>query len=184
MTTPGKCVPINSNEHGTKNLITSEQNNDCLNYNNPGESCGLGNVDKLTPVNRDGKHLSDAKLRRLEKNRISARECRKRKKEANQVMEEEIERLESENLTLRLQLHVGIEADESTRQEQERLTQLITELLMVCHLFLHYSFYFLACKTNPPIRIAHQSKLFSLLFSSHIVTRYSPAGPRLKYTTF
>merc|ERR1712238_311422 len=66
----------------------------------------------------------------LEKNRISARECRKRKKEANQVMEEEIERLESENLTLRLQLHVGIEADESTRQEQERLTQLITELLM------------------------------------------------------
>jgi bZIP transcription factor len=50
--------------------------------------------------------LSEKKLRRLEKNRLSARECRRRKREATQDMEQEICRLEGENLKLRLQLRV------------------------------------------------------------------------------
>eukprot|EP00978_Attheya_sp_CCMP212_P041951 scaffold247776_cov31-Attheya_sp.AAC.1 len=49
-------------------------------------------------------HLSEKKLRRLEKNRLSARECRRRKREAAQDLEREINVLEGENLRLRLQL--------------------------------------------------------------------------------
>ena len=60
----------------------------------------------LPPLRRDGQQLTDKKLRRLEKNRISARECRRKKREAAQNMEREINVLESENLRLRLQLQV------------------------------------------------------------------------------
>lgn len=57
-------------------------------------------------VGKDGAPLSEKKLRRLEKNRLSARECRRRKKEATEVMERQINLLEGENLRLRLQLQV------------------------------------------------------------------------------
>jgi hypothetical protein len=50
--------------------------------------------------------LSEKKLRRLEKNRLSARECRRRKREATENMERQINLLEGENLRLRLQLQV------------------------------------------------------------------------------
>lgn len=55
---------------------------------------------------KDGKALSDKKLRRLEKNRLSARECRRRKREATENLEREIYMYEGENLRLRLQLQV------------------------------------------------------------------------------
>ena len=51
--------------------------------------------------------LSEKKLRRLEKNRLSARECRRRKREATEDMESEIYTLEGENVRLRLQLRVS-----------------------------------------------------------------------------
>ena len=54
----------------------------------------------------NGQELSEKKLRRLEKNRLSARECRRRKREATEQMERQINVLESENLRLRLQLQV------------------------------------------------------------------------------
>ena len=54
----------------------------------------------------NGQDLSEKKLRRLEKNRLSARECRRRKREATEQMERQINVLESENLRLRLQLQV------------------------------------------------------------------------------
>lgn len=57
-------------------------------------------------LNRDGKQLSEKKLRRLEKNRLSARECRRRKREATENLERQINVLEGENLRLRLQLQV------------------------------------------------------------------------------
>ena len=71
-------------------------------------SCGTkrSSVEVLAPLNREGKNLSAKKLRRLEKNRISARECRRKKREAAQNLEREINLLESENLRLRLQLQV------------------------------------------------------------------------------
>ena len=59
---------------------------------------------KRSALNRS--NLSEKKIRRLEKNRLSARECRRRKKEAAQQLEQEIHLLERENLRLRLQLKV------------------------------------------------------------------------------
>ena len=63
------------------------------------------------PANRsnrkDGEQLSEKKLRRLEKNRLSARECRRRKREATENMERQINLLNAENLRLRLQLQVS-----------------------------------------------------------------------------
>ena len=50
--------------------------------------------------------LSEKKKRRLEKNRLSARECRRRKKEATENLERQINLLNAENLRLRLQLQV------------------------------------------------------------------------------
>jgi hypothetical protein len=85
---------------------------------------------KRPPSPDDGKgQLSEKKLRRLEKNRLSARECRRRKREATENLQREINVLEGENLRLRLQLQIGEEAEESLNQEQEKLTEGLTALL-------------------------------------------------------
>jgi hypothetical protein len=73
----------------------------------------------------DRSNLSEKKLRRLEKNRMSARECRRRKKEAAQQLEQEIRLIEKENLSLRLQLKIGEEGELSSIQEAEKLTEAI-----------------------------------------------------------
>jgi hypothetical protein len=78
---------------------------------------------------KDGKMLSEKKLRRLEKNRLSARECRRRKREATENLERQINVLEGENLRLRLQLQIGEEAEDSRLRDQEKLTQDIDDLL-------------------------------------------------------
>ena len=62
----------------------------------------------LAPLNREGKNLSEKKIRRLEKNRLSARNCRRKKKEYTQNLQREMNILEGENLRLRLQLQVCI----------------------------------------------------------------------------
>lgn len=66
----------------------------------------------------------EKKLRRLEKNRLSARECRRRKREATENVEQQIRQLEAENLRLKLQLQIGDEAEEKDLKAQ---TKLITE---------------------------------------------------------
>lgn len=73
--------------------------------------------------------LTDKKLRRLEKNRVSARECRRRKREAAESMVHEISALEAENVQLRLQLQIGQEAETSVNAEQLKLTSEIDTLL-------------------------------------------------------
>jgi bZIP transcription factor len=73
--------------------------------------------------------LTEKKLRRLEKNRLSARECRRRKREAAETMLHEINILEAENVQLRLQLQIGQEAETSVNEEQHKLTQEIGNLL-------------------------------------------------------
>eukprot|EP00977_Amphora_coffeiformis_P001268 scaffold261_cov170-Amphora_coffeaeformis.AAC.16 len=90
-------------------------------------SRGVGKRPLLT--HKDGKMLSEKKLRRLEKNRLSARECRRRKREATENLEREINVLEGENLRLRLQLQIGDEAEENMKREQAKLTEDIDELL-------------------------------------------------------
>lgn len=77
----------------------------------------------------DKQVLSEKKLRRLEKNRISARECRRRKREATENIQRQINLLEGENLRLRLQLQIGEEAEESMLREQQKVTQEIDDLL-------------------------------------------------------
>lgn len=61
----------------------------------------------ISRTDKNGAPLSEKKLRRLEKNRLSARECRRRKREATEHMQRQINLLEGENLRLRLQLQVG-----------------------------------------------------------------------------
>lgn len=78
---------------------------------------------------KDGTILSDKKLRRLEKNRLSARECRRRKREATENLQRQINVFEGENLRLRLQLRIGKEAEDSRLQEQDKLTEDIDDLL-------------------------------------------------------
>jgi hypothetical protein len=55
--------------------------------------------------------LAQKKKRRLERNRASARECRKRKKEKKLLLRQQLAQLEAENLQLRLKLQVGNESD-------------------------------------------------------------------------
>mmetsp|Transcript_436 Transcript_436/g.946 ORF Transcript_436/g.946 Transcript_436/m.946 type:complete len:347 (-) Transcript_436:178-1218(-) len=83
----------------------------------------------LHRVGKDGEPLSEKKLRRLEKNRLSARECRRRKREATENMQGQIALLEGENLRLRLQLQVGEEAEQTNHQKQIDSTKALDELL-------------------------------------------------------
>ena len=83
----------------------------------------------LTTHTKDGEQLSEKKLRRLEKNRLSARECRRRKREATEQLQHQINGLEAENLKLRLQLQVGEEAESCIASEQTVVTQEIHTLL-------------------------------------------------------
>lgn len=112
----------------------------------------------LMTTSKDGRQLSEKKLRRLEKNRLSARECRRRKREATEDLLRQITSLEGENLRLRLQLQVSIpiasidlsdcfasqywhpncfplhpqigeEAEDSLKKEQESVTDSIENLL-------------------------------------------------------
>lgn len=58
------------------------------------------------------------KKRRLARNRESARECRRRKKEYADSLASELASLEAENLQLRLKLKIGV--DSSTIKDEER----------------------------------------------------------------
>ncbi len=85
---------------------SDDNNNTSSNVLGGGGSALAGTKRPLSRVGKDGEPLSEKKLRRLEKNRLSARECRRRKKEATEIMERQINLLEGENLRLRLQLQV------------------------------------------------------------------------------
>jgi hypothetical protein len=60
----------------------------------------------------------EKKKRRLARNRESARECRRRKKEHADSLNSELTALEAENLQLRLKLKIGV--DSSTIKDEER----------------------------------------------------------------
>jgi hypothetical protein len=81
-------------------LLSSTSN---ISNSKPQQSNGGATISR---VGKDGEPLSEKKLRRLEKNRLSARECRRRKREATENMQGQINLLEGENLRLRLQLQV------------------------------------------------------------------------------
>eukprot|EP00611_Tribonema_gayanum_P024189 TRINITY_DN5278_c0_g1_i2.p1 TRINITY_DN5278_c0_g1~~TRINITY_DN5278_c0_g1_i2.p1 ORF type:complete len:347 (+),score=138.58 TRINITY_DN5278_c0_g1_i2:385-1425(+) len=73
--------------------------------------------------------LSEKRLRRLEKNRMSARECRRRKKEHVQALQRQLAGLEADNLELRLKLKIGDEAREREDDEIAGLKQRLQEMV-------------------------------------------------------
>jgi bZIP transcription factor len=85
--------------------------------------------EKRPRVDKEGNELSEKKLRRLEKNRLSARECRRRKREATENIQHQINALEAENLQLRLQLQIGEEAESNLQKDQCKASQEIQSLL-------------------------------------------------------
>lgn len=70
------------------------------------ENTGVVFPNNPQTIDENDTSLNEKRRKRLEKNRLSARECRRRKKEATEQMQHEINLLEGENLRLRLQLQV------------------------------------------------------------------------------
>lgn len=68
--------------------------------------------------------LAEKKRKRLERNRESARECRKRKKEKKLMLRQQLALLEADNLQLRLKLQVGHE----TTNSEEKANYISTKL--------------------------------------------------------
>jgi hypothetical protein len=74
--------------------------------------------------------LAEKKRKRLERNRESARECRKRKKEKKLMLRQQLNLLEADNLQLRLKLQVGHEStkgDDKSAYITSRLESMIKE---------------------------------------------------------
>lgn len=67
--------------------------------------------------------------RRLERNRDSARECRKRKKDRYEFLKSQLLRLEADNLQLRMKLKIGPESIKRENQEIEEMTAYLDSLL-------------------------------------------------------
>mmetsp|Transcript_16888 Transcript_16888/g.36877 ORF Transcript_16888/g.36877 Transcript_16888/m.36877 type:complete len:514 (-) Transcript_16888:127-1668(-) len=117
-----------SNHHHTVATAASESPSNNGKPHQPPNSVAAATT-SAARVGKDGEPLSEKKLRRLEKNRLSARECRRRKREATENMQGQINQLESENLRLRLQLQVGEEAEQTNHQKQIDSTKALDELL-------------------------------------------------------
>ena len=101
----GKKRPAPSSSSASEN---NDNNNDGSSSSNNNNNINKPQPQPLNRVGKDGEPLSEKKLRRLEKNRLSARECRRRKREATENMQGQINQLEGENLRLRLQLQVRV----------------------------------------------------------------------------
>lgn len=68
------------------------------------------------------------KKRRLERNRESARECRKRKKEYGEALRAQLIHLEAENLQLRLKLKIGVDP---SKRDNDKAAQITARLNMM-----------------------------------------------------
>lgn len=68
------------------------------------------------------------KKRRLARNRESARECRKRKKEYGEGLRAQLIHLEAENLQLRLKLKIGVDP---SKQNDDKASQITARLNMM-----------------------------------------------------
>mmetsp|Transcript_39812 Transcript_39812/g.96092 ORF Transcript_39812/g.96092 Transcript_39812/m.96092 type:complete len:424 (-) Transcript_39812:1290-2561(-) len=120
--------PPNNNSNGTNN---DNDNNTITMASSTKNSNNKRPLPARTTktTNHNGEPLSEKKLRRLEKNRLSARECRRRKREATENLQRQINVLEGENLRLRLQLQIGEEAEASNQQEQKKMMESLDSLL-------------------------------------------------------
>jgi hypothetical protein len=73
--------------------------------------------------------LLEKKKRRLERNRASARQCRKRKKEKKLMLRQQLAHLEADNLQLRLKLQVGHDTQNHVDQSAI-ITSKLNEMIM------------------------------------------------------
>lgn len=73
--------------------------------------------------------LAEKKKRRLERNRASARQCRKRKKEKKLLLRQQLAQLEAENLQLRLKLQVGNDAEHDHDIQSAIITTKLNEMI-------------------------------------------------------
>jgi hypothetical protein len=74
--------------------------------------------------------LAEKKKRRLERNRASARQCRKRKKEKKMLLRQQLAHLEADNLQLRLKLQIGHDSIGNLEQSSiitSKLNEMITD---------------------------------------------------------
>ena len=86
---------------------------------------GIVNSDYSSKRQRAEINDNEQKLRRLARNRDSARECRKRKKDKYEVLRKELVHLEAENLQLRMKLKIGPEfAAEELKEASQFLEHL------------------------------------------------------------
>jgi hypothetical protein len=100
-----------------------DNNSKSSNSKNNSKNKGDSNNDYTVDLN------DDKVLSRLEKNRQSARDCRRRKKERVKELEERVKRLERQNRELRVQLRIGRESAEADEAEKWRITNQIRELV-------------------------------------------------------
>ena len=69
------------------------------------------------------------KKRRLARNRESARECRRRKKEYADSLSRQLSHLEAENLQMRLKLKIGLDSSSVHDSERDEITARLNTLL-------------------------------------------------------
>jgi len=78
-------------------------------------------------------HITDEeeekRLRRLAKNRDSARECRKRKRNRYEQLTQQLGHLEAENLQLRMKLKIGPESESTDNEESAQLINTLDALV-------------------------------------------------------
>lgn len=73
--------------------------------------------------------LDEKKRRRLERNRESARECRKRKKDKILTLKQQLALLEADNLQLRLKLQIGPEAAKLRGEKIGEITRKLEKMI-------------------------------------------------------
>lgn len=124
---------INNNSHSFEQLnhnllsstmkksISNDSLNNIMNHNN-NSSSNCSNNNNGVDTEKSKQVEAEKKRKRLERNRESARECRKRKKEKKNLLRQQLAHLEADNLQLRLKLQVGHDNASSSSSSSSAIT--------------------------------------------------------------
>jgi len=94
-----------------------------------GTGTGAGAGPSVSNKRQNHGQVNSKKQLRREKNAISAKKSRQKRKEATENLLQEINEYEIKNSSLRLQLQIGEEAEKVTREEQDKVTASLHDLL-------------------------------------------------------
>ena len=129
-TKKGRSTDGNKKNNNRKKSSLSMSSNNKKDNNSKSSNSRNNSKNKGDSNNDYTLDVSDDKiLSRLEKNRQSARDCRRRKKERVKELEARVKRLERQNRELRVQLKIGRESAEADEAEKWRITNQIRELV-------------------------------------------------------